>query len=159
MAAMMTSARPKSLRGVLQLEGQHECGELLDETDGHPAPERALDATHPAEHDAGVHDDDEVDPDEGLDRVVENDESSRYSGNCRAEPERNAMCTIDVDSIVERGLGVVGRGTQRLSHLRMAHHPEEDEGNNDGDPGIDGARLVEENGSKLVVEQRDLPGC
>src|SRR5437016_3820815 len=56
-------------RRVLQLIRENQRRHLLHDADDETAPERAQNAAQPAEHDPGIHDDDEIEPDIGLERV------------------------------------------------------------------------------------------
>src|ERR1051325_5853648 len=63
-------------RRVLQLVGQYQGRHLLHDADYQPAPERADIAADPPEHDPGIHDDDEIEPDIGLKGLKRRDETA-----------------------------------------------------------------------------------
>ena len=98
---------------VLQLKRHHQRRQLLHQADRHAAPESAQNAAHAAEHDTGVHDDDELEPDVGLERVIGGDQPARHRRDAGADAERDAMRAIDVDAHVDRGFRIVGGGAQR----------------------------------------------
>ena len=107
-------------RRVLQLVGQHQGRHLLHDADHEPAPERAEDAAEPAEHDPGIHDDDEIEPDIGLERLRARRQPAGDRGDADPEAPGEAVRAVDVDAHVDRRLAVVGGGAQPLAEPRMA---------------------------------------
>ena len=136
--------------------GQHQRGELLHQADGEPAPERADDAAHAAQHHAGVHHDHVLQPDEGMERIVGGEQPAGERGDRHAEREGDAVRAVDVDAHVGRGERVVGGGAQQAAEARAVDEQADQQDARHRDQRGDGARLVEEHAD--VAAQRDLPG-
>ena len=99
----------------------------------------------------GIHDDDEVEPDIGLERLRGRDQPAGDRRDADAEAERDAMGAVDVDADIGGGDRVVGGRPQRLAETHAAQEEVERDRAQPRQHEADRARLVEE-------DEPDLPG-
>jgi hypothetical protein len=144
-------------RGVLQLRGQDQGRELLDEAHRQPAPEGPEDAPHAAQHDARIHDDDEVEADEGTEGDIRGHQPAGDGRDAAPQAEGDAVGAVDVDPHVGGGRRVVGRGAQGLAQARVFQRQIQHDGDQDRDEEGDQLGLVQEH-RRGAVEGADQIG-
>ncbi len=139
--------------------GRTRVRKLLDETDGHAAPERTDDAAEAAEHDAGIHDDDVFKPDEGVERIVWCKQPPGNGGDADAERKCDAVREIDVDADIGGRRRVIGGRAQGLAQAGAADQHRQRDDDHDRKHGGDDARLVDEDFDKVAPQRTDDPGA